>query len=288
MIKIAKKVKGHLTQKFPKLMTRVDIFYRHGYWPNFKTPRSFNEKIALRKLNPLPIYTELSDKYLVRKFVEKTIGPEYLIPLYKVVDRLCLEDLRDLPSNYVIKSNHASGSEHITIVNEESKLNKIDIVNKFKNSLLQPYGLNSAELHYKEIKRKVIIEKFISDNGKVPVDYKFHVFNKKGKTKWFLQIDIDRQINHKRVLLDDELKQVEFDIQHKSFAWEPIYNKEIFQMAELAKKLSSNFNYCRVDFYLVNGDIFFGEMTFTHGGGCEVFYPKAADFIFGDHWDYNG
>lgn len=53
-------------------------------------------------------------------------------------------------------------------------------------------------------------------------------------------------------------------------------------MKELSAVLSKNIPHVRVDFYNINGRIYFGEMTFYHSAGVAPVKPKKWERILGD------
>src|SRR5437764_10731761 len=64
-------------------MLCVPHFWRtHRYWPRFKHPRSYSEKVWYRMLFERdPRWITLSDKLAMRDYVKSRVGQEYLIPL---------------------------------------------------------------------------------------------------------------------------------------------------------------------------------------------------------------
>ena len=59
------------------------------------------------------------------------------------------------------------------------------------------------------------------------------------------------------------------------------------RMQEIAAKLSEPFPVCRVDLYNLDGKIYFGEMTFYHGGCCQEITPEQWDLKLGSWIDLN-
>ena len=53
------------------------------------------------------------------------------------------------------------------------------------------------------------------------------------------------------------------------------------KMKELAAKLSVGQPHLRVDFYDIDGKIYFGELTFYHWSGMMPFDPEEWDYTFG-------
>ena len=54
-------------------------------------------------------------------------------------------------------------------------------------------------------------------------------------------------------------------------------------MLSLAKILSKDFVHVRVDFYNANNKVYFGELTFHHGGGFMSIKPEKYDAVWGDY-----
>ncbi|HHC7308804.1 TPA: ATP-grasp fold amidoligase family protein [Vibrio campbellii] len=281
-------IKNKLFPYFPKLVTSVTFYLKHGYVINWSNPKSFNEKISIRKLKPKSIFCDLSDKFLVRKYVESKIGDKYLIPLLWHGKKLEKLDFTTLPQKYVIKSNHASGIEHLEIIKDSRSINIDKITRKFNRSVNTTYGIHSGEKQYQNIEPVILIEEFLGSESNVPEDYKFHIFkNENGQHDWFLQVDIGRFGSHKRNIYSSELNRTDFYIKHQGTDFN-LNLEKVKEMAELAKILGQEFNYVRVDFYLIGERIYFGEMTFCHGGGYERFYPTSADFMLGSKWNFQG
>lgn len=267
------------------LKIRILIFFRfkQGYFFNFNSPKTFSEKIQLRKLQLSKADAELADKYKVRSYVEKRIGNQYLIPLVGVYDKLSLEVLNHIPENTVIKTNHGSGGSHLHFFSTRS--NKPKVLEQFHKALNENYvGSLLGETHYELIDRKIIIEEELDFSGDSPPDYKFHIFRKNNEINWVLQIDFDRFKDHKRNYYDSDLNLLDLEVIYKNGNFELPQKIIIDKMANLAIKLNDKYLYSRIDLYLHNNNIFFGEITLTPGSGFEKFSSKAIDILFGDLW----
>ena len=263
------------------LFTRENIYKSKlkKFWFNIKKkildidrPISFNEKIQWIKLyDSTPIKTRLSDKYLVREWVGEKIGEEYLIPLYGAYDKFEDINFENLPNKFVIKCNHGSGFN--IIVKNKSRLN----LTKVKSTIEKWMNINYAffgglELQYRDIKHKIIIEKYLDDNTGDLRDYKITCFNGKPHFIW---IDSDRHSNHKRNLYDLNWNQLPYKVNTRYSTFpSPKKPKCLEKLLELASILSKNFIYVRVDFYIINDKIYFGEMTFSSSSGTEDISPK--------------
>ena len=238
-------------------------------------PRSFNEKIQWLKLyDSTHLKALLSDKLECRKWIADTIGEEYLIPL--IGEYSSFEDINidELPNAFVLKTNHASSTN--IIVKDKKLLNKREASMKFSRWLSSNYGFNKGfELHYGMIHPRIVCEKYMGDSLN---DYKFFCFNGNPEFIW---VDVGRYTNHCRNTYDLEWKELPFIIDRfKRVNVEQPKNLRL--MIELAGRLSKGFAFVRVDFYEIEGIVYFGEMTFTSSSGRDKFYPSEYDLICGE------
>ena len=271
-------------EKYLKRMFRV-LF---GYELDLDNPKTYNEKIQWLKLNDRnPLYTKLVDKYLVREYVSRVVGNDYLIPLFGVWNSAKEIDFDSLPEKFVLKCNHDCGG--LYICKDKTALSKKDISNirKRMNKCQKKnyYHLN-REWPYKNVQKKIIAEDYLVDeSGYELKDYKFFCFNGEVKA---LYVASDR---------GSKGEETKFDFFDTNFNHLPIINghpnskKEIKKpknfetMIEISKKLSAGFPHVRVDLYNVDGKIFFGELTFYHWSGFVPFEPQEWDQTFGDYID---
>lgn len=279
-IKILKLRKYILNNFFIKYLFKKN----HGYELNLNNPKTFSEKIQFRKkYGNMEEMSKVADKYLVRKYVKKKIGGEYLVPLLGVFNKITVEDLKKLPNEFVIKTNHGSGSNHLEIVKDKNKVNLLELVKKMNKAVGEKFGKETGELFYTLIDPKIIVEKLLLIDNKIPEDYKIHVFYK--SEELYIQVDQDRGGNHKRNIYDSNFEFLE--MKHCS-GYDHFQTKDkpetLTLMKKLAKELGKDFDYIRVDFYSVNGKVYFGELTQTHGGGYENFEPMIWDFKLGELW----
>ncbi len=267
---------------YPKLKKKFKN--KLGYELDLKNPKSFNQKICWKKVydrNPLlPI---VADKYKVREYIKNILGEEeankILIPLLYVTDKPETIPFNNLPEEYIIKANHGSGTN--IIIEKNKPINKKEIIKQCQEWLNKPYGLFKHEWAYQKIKRKIIIEKLLRDeNGEIPKDYKFHMFN--GVCK-LIQVDINRFTDLKRSLFTNNWEILNITLKHKkgNFIKKPIVFQE---MKEIVKKLSQKFDYIRVDLYLNEKKIHLGELTNYPASGSAKINPQSFDFKLGEHW----
>lgn len=260
-----------------------------GYEIDFnKEPETFTQKIQFRKLyDNNPLYSICADKYRVREYVKEKIGEEYLVPLYLVTDKLTEEQWEKLPNSFVAKANHNSGP--VQIVRDKNKVNKKEIIRELNNQLKLDFGVLSMEKYYSDIPRKIIVEKFLENNGEKDLrDYKFFCFN--GKVE-YCQLIKNRTIEETIDFYDKNWKLQEFigllnpinPIEKHSTT---VNNKpkNYSLMLELAEKLARDFDFVRVDFYNIDGKIYFGELTFCPASGIGTFIPEEWNYKFGSYW----
>lgn len=246
-------------------------------------PKGFNEKIQWLKLyDNVEIKTKLADKYLVRDYVSDKIGDHYLIPLLGVWNSVKDIDFNNLPDKFVLKCNHAS--ETNIFVEDKKQINYIKLQKQFQEWLNINYAYWGFEMQYARIKPRIIAEQMlIPDDGEDLKDYKVFVFNGKAK---IIQVDIDRQHVHRRNLYDVEWQYLPYSIQYPT-APDVVIDKPkcLEELISISEILGSNFRHVRVDFYICNQQIYFGEMTFTHGNGAEKFEPLSFEKKMGDWID---
>lgn len=286
MTTLIDKFKQHLFGLIPTKIY-LKLLYKKilGKKLNLKNPRTLNEKIQWKKIyDRNPIYTKCADKYAVREYIKEKIGEKYLIPLLYVTNKPEEIPFDKLPLPYIIKPNHGSG--WFIIIKKREDINKKEIIKKCKGWLNSSIYLIAREWHCKDIPPKIVIEKLLTkDDEKVPDDCRFYCFN--GKVE-FIQMDVNRFENHERGIFDLNWKPLPFtwcsiiDGELKYKTKEDILKpKNLNEMIKVAEKLSKDFNFVRVDLYSLNGEIYFGELTFTPACGLSPFVPDKYDLIYG-------
>lgn len=246
---------------------------------NLDNPQTFNEKLQWLKLHAKhEEYTNLVDKYEAKKYVASVIGDEYIIPTIGVWDKFEDIDFDKLPQQFVLKTTHDSGG--VVICKDKSNLDISKARRKLNKSLKHNFYWEHREYPYKNVKPRIIAEKFMVDeSGTELKDYKFFCFD--GKPK-MLYIATDRPYNTHFDFYDIEFNHLPFEQAHpltKKIIAKP---KGFNEMLRLAEVLSQNIPHVRVDFYDINGRIYFGELTFFHMSGNFPFKPEVWDYKIGE------
>lgn len=250
-------------------------------------PKTFNEKLQWLKIHDRkPEYITMVDKYAVKKYVADIIGEEYIIPTLGKWDRFDDIDFDALPNQFVLKCNHDSGG--LVIVRDKSKFDKKAreaAKKKIEKSLKQNYYWPAREWPYKDVKPCIIAEKYMEDSATEElVDYKFMCFDGQVKCCFTCSDRFSSKGLHV-TFFDNDWNVMPFDRHYprvKEGLPKPI-NFEL--MKNLAEKLSHGIKFVRVDFYEVNGKVYFGELTFFPGSGYEEFTPEEWDYKIGDWID---
>lgn len=261
-----------------KLYLKIQYKNFMGKNLDFKNPETFNEKLQwLKVYDRNPLYTDLVDKYKVRDYIADKIGEEYLIPLLGVYDSYKEIDFNVLPDQFVLKPNHTSGD--VFICKDKSKIDYDTLEQQVNGWLKRKYYWVHREWPYKNVKPRIICEKYMVDESGFELkDYKFFCFNGEPKA---LFIATDRGIDTKFDFLDLEFNHLPF-MQHYKNSTKKINKPAGFnQMIKLSKILSKGIPHVRVDFYDINGRVYFGELTLYHFSGLEKFNPQKYDEIFG-------
>ena len=268
---------------FPdKLYLSLLFRFKMGYWMDWKNPKTFSEKLQWLKLyDRKPEYTTMVDKYEVKKYVADIIGEEYIIPTLGVWDRFEDIDFDALPEQFVLKCTHDSGG--LVICKDKKKLDYKSAKKKISRSLKRNYFWGNREWPYKDVKPRIIAEKYMVDeSGYELKDYKFFCFDGKMKV-FFVAKDRGSETEETKFdFFDENFNHLPFTNGHPN-SEPPYFKPENFdKMTELAEKLSENIPQVRVDFYNINGKIYFGELTFFHWSGLMPFDPPEWDLKLGE------
>ena len=263
----------------PELDLKALFKMKQGYSLNLKNPKTYNEKLQWIKIyDHNPLMPECCDKYTVRKYVKKHGCEDILNNL--IWNGFNPEDIPfdRLPKKCVIKVTH--GSTFNIICQDTTGLDRQDVINTCKKWLKEKFLPCYGEWFYGKVKPRVIVEDFIeSADDEQLRDYKVFCFN--GEPK-YIRVDTDRFSNHKDIIFD-----CDWNLQVGCHMGHGCGDKKIERpicldkMLDYARKLSSPFHHARVDFYVVNERLIFGEITFTNGAGFDKFSSYEFDLEMG-------
>ena len=254
-------------KEYPRLLKDWNKLHGQGDL-DIDNPNSFNEKIQWIKLHDItPLMTKLADKYLVREWIIEKIGEQYLVPLLGVWDRFDEINFEELPDRFVLKCNHGSGMN--LVVKDKKTFDRAEAKTKFDCWMATNFAfMKGFELQYKDIPRKIIAEEYIEQMDKDMLDFKIHCF--RGEPKIIQVIGSRDQARHtaKEGFFDLSWNPVDL-MYHTYDSYETLPEKpdNLDEMLRIARELSEEFRYVRVDIYDISGKILFGEMTFTPASG---------------------
>ena len=250
----------------------------HGRWPDLKNPKRLTEIVVWLKLyGHLEQFAKYADKYTVREYVARKIGEKHLIPLIGVWERYEDIPFETLPDRFVLKASH--GCEWNYICPDKSAIDHKALKARFDLWTSENFYYQERETEYRDCKPRIVCEQYMEDATGGLSDYKFYCSN--GEPR-MVQVDTERFIEHKSVLMDPQWR-ISKSVQCSTFAVQPAQKPAQFeQMKTLARALSKDFPFVRVDLYAVGSEIYFGELTFTPGSGIVVFGPpESGDEAFG-------
>lgn len=262
------------------------IFLKNqGYELDLENPQTLNEKLQWLKIHDRKDYHSINaDKYAAREYIRNTFGEEYLIPLlFHTTDyrELIPQNLPDIP--FVIKTNHGFGNS--TIIRDKNLVDWNKLRMDYRRWLHNNYYYFDREWQYKNIKPRIIVEKLLlNKEKKVPDDYKLNYIE--GNLE-FIYVSVDREGTNKRNIYDPKWNPMHFTWARRGKNLSKLRGREIpppsnlQRMIEFGSVIARLYKYVRVDYYDVDGQLFFGEITQCHGGGFDQMLPFEFDQKFG-------
>lgn len=303
--------KNILTKKFYEKMSKIrsiydmrldDITFAKKYYKettgkklNIEDPQTFDEKLWWLKFhNNNPLLKLCSDKFLVRNYVKECGYENILTHIYKVWDDVDDIKIDDLPETFYLKANKGSGGN---VACHNKRVFDLDKAKKKLKQYLKPNsGLRLREYNYRDITPKIICEEILTPKNKEPlIDYKFYCFY--GKVRLLLRCEGVANENGEHSN-DSDVYQNFFDLNFERINVSEVGYKEIKDkikkpdhfndMLKCASVLSNPFPFCRVDLYNIDGEIYFGELTFYDGGGVHIYKPENFNKLLGSYLDLDG
>lgn len=277
-VKSALKISANI---FPESCAKAHYYIKFKKKLNLTNPTNFNEKIQWLKFNELSndIYTLCADKYKVREYVFSKGCGGILNELYGVYDSPESINYDALPEKFALKCNHGAG--YNIICDSKASLDIEKTNRQLSKWLREDFSSLFVEPQYKRIQRKILCEKYIeNERGGFPDDYKFYCFN--GKPYAVMVCKEREKGQPKFYYFDMDWNPLPFEdtVELISKNDYPEMPEGFMKMKEYAVKLASDFKFVRIDFYLLNGDVIFGELTFTPSAGLDVTLQEA-DAILG-------
>lgn len=249
---------------------------------NLDNPKDFNEKLQWLKINDRnPEYTKLVDKYEVKQIVSKKIGEEYIIPTIGIYNSFEEINFDKLPEKFVIKCTHDSGG--LAICKDKRTFDIKSVRKKINYFLKKNHYYYAREWPYKDVHPRIIIEDYMQNGNDEDLrDYKFYCFN--GIPQYlYVSEGLSNHETAKIDFYDMNYEKAPFGREdYLHFDKKPSKPINFEKMKDLSRKLSKDIPFVRVDFYEINGKIYFGELTFTPCGGFMKFYPEEWDRKLGD------
>lgn len=275
-----------LTIISPTLNSRYSYKKCFGKKLDLNNPITSNEKVLWLKLNTYstdPLVLQCANKYTVREYVKQCGCEEILNPLLGVYDSPDEIDFDKLPNKFALKSNYYFS--YNIICKDKSTLNIPAAKKEMRRWNRSKMHLVTSEMQYANMERKILCERFIeTSDGQAPNDYKIYCCNgkpvyamvcigrEKGQVPKFYYVDRDGNVQ--RSMSYDGLKAPENFVYEKPEGWDKLF--------EYAEKLSTPFPFVRADFYLDNGNVIFGELTFTPGAGLDITKVESTDLLLGN------
>lgn len=252
---------------------------------NLKNPQSFSEKLAWLKIHDKKkIYTQMVDKYDAKNFVRDRIGDEVIIPTYGVWNDFDEIDFSKLPNKFVLKCTHDSGGIVICRDKDAFDLKRAKV--KLDRSLRHNFWWWYREWPYKNVTPRILAEQYMEDEtskkGLGLTDYKFYCFN--GEPK-YLYISCGLE-NHSTARISFLTMDWQFAPFHrKDYAQYdvlPPKPSQFDKMVNIARELSKDMDFLRVDLYQIDNHVYFSELTFYPCAGVMPFEPEDWDYKFGN------
>lgn len=266
--------KDFCISQIPKMKARFKQMM--GRVPDLVNPKRFTDKLEwLKAYDSTFLKTMCADKILVRDYVKKKLGKDISIPIIGIYNKFDDIDFSKLPKDYVIKTNHGS---HTNLIVRNGNINKAAAKRKFENWLSKDWSWYGYELHYIPIKRKILIEQFMPSQ-KTLLDYKFFCFN--GEPKVMYVGDDGNYSNPTCDFFDMNFNHLSIKMHDPNAKIMPKKPENFELMKEYAKKLCEDFKFVRVDFYEINGRLYFGELTFIPSAAYIHYRNDNDDFEFG-------
>jgi hypothetical protein len=248
---------------------------------NLTNPQTFSEKLFSRMVlwnrGLDPLYTQLADKYTARTYISNKVGEKHLVKLLWHGTDANAIPFGALPAEYVIKTNHASGQ----VIVVKGRADRAAVVNRLSGWLKTNYYWGSPEYQYYNIRPRILIEDYLKNpDGSGPLDYRFWCFSGVPEV-----IQVDNHDHNINPFFDTKWNLLDLHYREGASRTALAKPKYFEQMLVIASRLSEGFDFVRVDLYNIDGQIYFGEFTFTPAGALKL-RPAIWDSKLGDKWKW--
>lgn len=268
-----------------ELYIKLDYFFVYKKILDLNDPQTFNAKIQWLKLyDRNPDYSKMVDKFAVKEFIEQTIGSNYVIPAIGVWKKFEDIDFKNLPEQFVLKCTHDSGG---LVICKDKKCFNTKVAKKvIENSLKRNYYTGTREFPYKNVEPQIIAEPYLKDDKTDSlIDYKVLCFNGKAK---LIELYLGRYSNNLTLdFYDTSWNKTQISQSHFAPNSTILYPKpkNLPKMIEFSELISKDMAHCRVDWYEINGKLYFGEITFYDGSGLSPFDSEEDEIQIGSWID---
>ncbi|MCI7639419.1 MAG: glycosyl transferase [Clostridiales bacterium] len=258
---------------------RLQYLYVTGKKLNLSNPTRYNEKLQWLKLHDRkPEYSMYVDKHLVKQYIADTIGKKYVIPTLGVWENADQIDWSSLPEQFVLKCNHDSKS--VCVCRDKRTFDMDSAKKKLNKRVRKSHFAYGREWPYRHVKPVILAEKYMEDESGGLRDYKVLCFNGIPKLIELHQGRFTDQ--YTQDFYDTNWVRQDFNQKGESNAEVPAGKPEFLQeMLELSAKLSQGIPHIRVDWYYVDHQLYFGELTFFDASGYDEFEPDEYNDVIG-------
>lgn len=264
-------------KQYARFRYRIEL----GVWPDIRNPQKFSEKIQFIKLfQRNELRRRVADRHRVRSYVTEKAGSDLLIPLIDHFPELTKEKWDQLTNQFVLKANHGCGMVKIVTDKPDESFSEIrSLINDWQKTDYYRFG---REWVYKDLPRTILAEQLLENtHGDIPNDYKFFCFH--GKVE-VIQIDFDRFGHHTRNLYGRNFNLLPATIIYPNNTDTVQKHPQLDSAINVAEKLSKEFDFIRVDLFLLKNRVCFGELTNYPGNGFAKFEPASFDEKLGRFW----
>ena len=272
--------------------------------------KEFDQKISYKMLfDRRRFLYQTADKFEAKKLALAVLGSEGVAKLYGVHETASEINWQNLPEEFVVKVTHGCGGSLIVCNIGEDYTNLLDtngefplkwnvmrvspknlnfqIVEKYFNQMIRKtYGWGDPfpfhyEWLYKKIRPRIIIEEYLSVDGKSPIDYRLFVMG--GKVQYIQRDEITPK-NHFSTLHSTDWKMLPVKYNYEMTTKQPLPPLNLNEMIEYSELLAQDTDFARIDFYEIGNRLIFGEITHYPRGGRNLFEPIEFGQIFAEKW----